>query len=125
MTITELPISEREQAAGFLKTFDLVYTDLNQPNIRIFRFEESGQLLGIGGLEIFGKLALLRSVAVDKEFQGKKAGRFICTWIEPFELPDHSTRRISGVAPTNFAVFATLPGISQLHDEGIVNILSE
>jgi len=89
MTITELPISEREQAAGFLKTFDLVYTDLNQPNIRIFRFEESGQLLGIGGLEIFGKLALLRSVAVDKEFQGKKAGRFICTWIEQWAKENH------------------------------------
>jgi amino-acid N-acetyltransferase len=39
-------------------------------------------LVGFGGLEIFGNLALLRSVAVGKEFQGKKAGRFICNWIE-------------------------------------------
>jgi amino-acid N-acetyltransferase len=82
MEVTELPISGREQAAEFLKDFDLVYTDLDQPNVRIFRFEDSGLLIGIGGLEIFGDLALLRSVAVAKEFQGKKAGRFICNWIE-------------------------------------------
>jgi amino-acid N-acetyltransferase len=82
MQVTELPISSRAQAAEFLKDFELVYTDLDQPNVRIFRFEDSGQLVGFGGLEIFGNLALLRSVAVGKEFQGKKVGRFICNWIE-------------------------------------------
>lgn len=89
MTITELPISNREQAAEFLEAFNLVYTDLDQPNIRIFRFEDSGQLVGFGGLEIFGNLALLRSIAVGKELQGKKAGRFICSWIEDWAKENH------------------------------------
>jgi amino-acid N-acetyltransferase len=89
MQIIELPISSREKAAEFLKDFDLVYTDLDQPNVRIFRFEDSCQLVGYGGLEIFGNLALLRSVAVEKEFQGKKAGRFICNWIENWAKENH------------------------------------
>jgi len=82
MTVTEIEIFKRQEASEFLKSFELVYSDLYQPNIRIFRFEESGKVVGFGGLEIFGNLALLRSVAVAKEFQGKKAGRFICQWIE-------------------------------------------
>ena len=82
MKVTELNIFSRQEAAEFLKSFELVYTDLDHPNIRIFRFEETGKIVGFGGLEIFGKLALLRSVAVAKQFQGKKAGRFICQWIE-------------------------------------------
>lgn len=82
MNITEIQHYNRQEAAEFLKDFELVYTDLDQQNVRIFRFEDSGSLVGFGGLEIFGNLALLRSVAVTKEFQGKKAGRFICEWIE-------------------------------------------
>ncbi len=70
------------QAVDLLREFDLAYTDLDQPNIRIFRFSESGRLVGLGGLEIYGNQALLRSVAVAKEFQDKKSGRFICNWLE-------------------------------------------
>jgi len=81
MHIKEIEILDRQEAAGFMKKFDLVYTDLDQPNVRIFRFEDSGNLVGFGGLEIFGNLALLRSIAVEKEFQGKNAGRLICECI--------------------------------------------
>jgi amino-acid N-acetyltransferase len=82
MNVRDLKIEQRHEATGLLKSFDLVYTDLKQENIRIFKFEETDKLLGIGGLEIYGELALLRTVAVEKESQGKKAGRFICEWIE-------------------------------------------
>lgn len=70
------------QVIDLLREFDLAYTDLDQPNIRLFSFSESGRLVGLGGLEIYGSRALLRSIAVSKEFQDKKAGRFICQWIE-------------------------------------------
>ena len=74
--------NDLEQAIDLLREFDLAYTDLDQANIRLFRFSESGRLVGLGGLEIYGSQALLRSIAVSKEFQGTKAGRFICQWIE-------------------------------------------
>ncbi len=82
MTITELPLGNRQEAAELLNEFELAYTDLDQSNIRLFRFSDSEQLIGFGGLEIFENRALLRSIAVRKEFQGKNTGRFICTWIE-------------------------------------------
>jgi amino-acid N-acetyltransferase len=70
------------QAVDLLREFDLAYTDLDKPNVRLFKFSESGKLVGLGGLEIYGNQALLRSVAVSKEFQCKKYGRFICNWLE-------------------------------------------
>jgi amino-acid N-acetyltransferase len=77
------------QAVDLLREFDLAYTDLDQSNIRLFRFSESGRLVGLGGLEIYGNQALLRSIAVAKEFQDKKAGRFICNWLEKWAAENH------------------------------------
>ena len=74
--------NDLEQAIDLLREFDLAYTDLDQANIRLFKFSESGRLVGLGGLEIYGSRALLRSIAVSKEIQGTKAGRFICNWLE-------------------------------------------
>ena len=43
----------------------------------LLHFEE-GQFIGTVGLEIYGKKALLRSLAVIKEYQGKGFGRKLC-----------------------------------------------
>jgi len=105
MNTNELPIQEREQAIEVLKDFELVFTDLDQPNIRIWKFEETGKLVGIGGLEIFGNRALLRSVAVRKEFQGQKAGMFICKWIENWAVKNQINELylLTTTAPDFFA----------------------
>ena len=82
MKITELTLDNREEAAKLLTEFDLIYTDLNQANIQLFKFSDSDETIGFGGLEIVESEALLRSVVVKKEFQGKGFGKIISNWIE-------------------------------------------
>ena len=82
MNIKELSINEFDSVFSLLQESDLQYSDLNKPGIRLFRFEENNQFVGLGGLEIFGNLALLRSVAVRKDLQNNGLGTQIVGYIE-------------------------------------------
>lgn len=82
MAIKELNPEEFDSVFELLAEAKLDFSDLKQPNIRLFRFEENGQTMGAGGLEIFGDQALLRSVAVKKELQGKGLGKEMVAQIE-------------------------------------------
>lgn len=82
MVIHELTFEEFDSAFELLAEAKLDFSDLKQPNIRLFRFEENGQTMGVGGLEVFNDHALLRSVAVKKELQGKGLGKEMVAQIE-------------------------------------------
>ena len=51
--------------------------DLAEDGRLFFRFEEDGNLLGFGGLELVGEYALLRSVVVPPRSRGQGAGKRI------------------------------------------------
>lgn len=78
----ELYFEEFDSVFELLAEAKLDFSDLKQPNIRLFRFEENGQTIGAGGLEISHDQALLRSVAVKKELQGKGLGKEIVAKME-------------------------------------------
>lgn len=82
MAIKELNPEEFDSVFELLAEAKLDFSDLKQPNIRLFRFEENGLTIGAGGLEIFGDQALLRSVAVKKELQGEGLGKEMVAQIE-------------------------------------------
>lgn len=82
MNFKELKPEEFETVYVLLRESKLDFSDLKQPNIRLFRLEENDELIGVGGLEIFGTHALLRSVAVGKEWQGKGLGTEVVSQIE-------------------------------------------
>lgn len=82
MKIIELSPDHFDSVFDLLAEAKLDISDLKQPNIRLFRFEENGQIIGVGGLEIFDHQALLRSVAVKKELQGKGLGKEMVAQIE-------------------------------------------
>ncbi|MBL7965900.1 MAG: GNAT family N-acetyltransferase [Prolixibacteraceae bacterium] len=82
MKITELSPDQFDSVFELLSEAKLDFSDLKQPNIRLFRFEENGQTMGVGGLEVFNDHALLRSVAVKKELQGKGLGKEIVAKME-------------------------------------------
>jgi len=82
MNLKELKSEEFETVYALLQESKLDYSDLKQPNIRVFRFEENSEVIGVGGLEIFDDLALLRSVAIKKERQSKGFGKEIVHYIE-------------------------------------------
>ena len=82
MTFSELHIQEFESTFALLKESKLDPSDLKQDHIRLFQFREGQQIIGVGGLEIFGAQALLRSVAIRKDFQGKGLGKKLVEQIE-------------------------------------------
>lgn len=82
MKINELSIEEFDSVFKLLSGAKLDHSDLKQPNIRLFRFEENGEMVGVGGLEVFGNQALLRSIAVKEELQGKGYGKTIVAKME-------------------------------------------
>jgi amino-acid N-acetyltransferase len=90
MEIIELSPDQFDLVFELLAEAKLDFSDLKQPNIRLFRFEENGQTIGVGGLEIFNDQALLRSVAVKKDLQGKGLGKEMVAQIE-------KTARNSGI----------------------------
>lgn len=81
MNFKALSLSEFDSVIGLLQESNLEYSDLKQPNIRLFRFDDAKQTIGVGGLEIYGDQALLRSVAVNKQMQKKGLGTRIVAHI--------------------------------------------
>lgn len=57
-----------------LVTARLPHEDLNMDDHLLIGYYEGKILIGTGGLEIYGQFGLLRSVSVEKNYQGKKLG---------------------------------------------------
>jgi amino-acid N-acetyltransferase len=82
VTFEELVNGDFETVVSLLTESGLDYSDLEQPGIRLFRMLENGLVTSVGGLEIRDGQALLRSVAVKKEFRGKGLGTNLVVQIE-------------------------------------------
>lgn len=82
MIFTEIKPNEFDTTFNLLQESKLDASDLKQPNIRLFQFTENDEIIGIGGLEIFDNQALLRSVAIRKDLQGKGIGKKLVEQIE-------------------------------------------
>jgi amino-acid N-acetyltransferase len=71
-----------EKLQKFLKTNKLPHQDITEgitTKGRVFLgyYDEAGELIGSGGLEMYGNSALLRSVAVKENSRGKELGKKI------------------------------------------------
>jgi len=70
----------RGDAAGLriaLRAAGLPDDDLDADGVRLYAFEQSGDVVGYGGLEICGGHALLRSIVVDPARRRQGVGRRI------------------------------------------------
>ncbi len=64
-----------EKLQAFLQKNGLPFSDVKlKGSVYLMYLDEHQHLVASGGLEIFGKYALLRSVAVDQQQRGKKLG---------------------------------------------------
>jgi amino-acid N-acetyltransferase len=62
----------------FLKDNALPYKDIALEKTDIFTYHDNdGNLIGTGGLEFYGRYALLRSVSVRTDLRGKSIGKHI------------------------------------------------
>jgi amino-acid N-acetyltransferase len=82
MTIKEIYPEDIEKVIDLLAEAELDYSDLKQPGIRLFQIVESGLIAAVGALEVRDGQALLRSVAVKKEFRGQGIGKMLVAQIE-------------------------------------------
>lgn len=66
------------EVAELLRINGLPYQDLQlENNVLISYHDESGEMIGSGGLEFYADYALMRSVAVDAAHRGKSIGKGI------------------------------------------------
>jgi amino-acid N-acetyltransferase len=69
---------ELQALRSFLERNKLPYKDIvSQDNLFLLYYDSAGDVLGSGGLEIYGDAALLRSVAVRESERGKQVGKQI------------------------------------------------
>jgi len=88
MNFTELNTKEFDSTFSLLEESKLDSSDLKQPNVRLFSLNDNDKLVGVGGLEIMGSVALLRSVAVKPDVRGKGIGKELVAQIE--QVAKHS-----------------------------------
>lgn len=62
---------ERESVVNLLKEADLLTEDLPDGLSKFLLAKQDGALVGVAGLELFGPVGLLRSVAVNPTHRGK------------------------------------------------------
>jgi amino-acid N-acetyltransferase len=76
---SEIPLIER-----LLRDNNLPYEDIHSKVNSLFICYANSGIVGIGGVEIFGKHALLRSLVVKEEFRGKGFGKAIYRELEKY-----------------------------------------
>ena len=75
--------AERQRAIALLETHNLPTSDIDDDKL-LYILLDGEKVIGTAGLEIFDDCALLRSVSVAKEDQGKGYGKIINDEIEKF-----------------------------------------
>ena len=71
----------RKEVIWLLKQNGLPVSDLDASKI-LFALTEGAEVIGTGGLEFFDDCALLRSLSVKKDWQGKGFGKIITSQLE-------------------------------------------
>lgn len=72
-----------DELLRLLESCDLVVSDIARSNsLYFFGYHQHGKLVGVVGLEHFGTLALLRSLAVSIELRGSGLGRTLVQFAE-------------------------------------------
>lgn len=80
LAVTE---KERQQAIVLLQQHKLPVADIDEDKL-LYLLLDGKRVIGTAGLEIFEDCALLRSVSIIKEEQGKGYGNFLNTAIENY-----------------------------------------
>jgi amino-acid N-acetyltransferase len=73
--------SLKKAVIELLEENDLPTSDIDEDKT-LFALIQNDKVIGTGGLELFGDCALLRSLSVRKDWQGKGLGRFIAQQLE-------------------------------------------
>ena len=96
MELTYKTISDTESFEAFrslLKASGLPADDLDFKRDLLVGYYEGDELVGTGGLEVYGKYALLRSLSVKMGIRGKAVGSTITEYL----LAEAKQRKLKGI----------------------------
>lgn len=82
LTLRTATPAETESIQDLLQRSGLPTSDLGTARPEFLVATQTGRVIGIGALERFGHVALLRSVAVEPQWQGSGLGRLIVEELE-------------------------------------------
>ena len=74
-TIKQATGSDTDQIKQVLKSTNLPFIDIGTHLENFFVLKNHEEIIGTVGLEVYGEVALLRSLAVITEYQGKRLGQ--------------------------------------------------
>ncbi len=77
MIITKARVYDLPEIFGLLRDNELAFDGIAKDLRNFIVIKEGGEIIACAGLEIHGKVGLLRSVAVRKERQGQGLGRIL------------------------------------------------
>jgi amino-acid N-acetyltransferase len=81
MEVMKLRKAEEDDAffiENLLRENDLPYEDIGSKMDCMFIAYVNERIVGIGGIEVYDRHALLRSLVIEKEFRGKGYGKNLC-----------------------------------------------
>ncbi len=92
MSLAIEPIPSSDELGRLLEACDLLFSDIgSRGGLCFFGCRDQGKLVGAVGLELYGDIGLLRSLAVDPRFRGKGLGQALVQHVEAeARLPDRS-----------------------------------
>lgn len=79
VNLTKAEIKDLCLIEGLLKQNNLPVEDINTTGKDFFLAYDNSIFVGIAGLEMFGSIALLRSMVVKEEYKNKGYGKLICS----------------------------------------------
>lgn len=83
LTGIDLQLTQPDQAIHqLLETNNLPIADIESPEIELYEATLNNKRIGVGGYEVHGSTALLRSIAVHPELRGHGIGTTICLELE-------------------------------------------
>ncbi len=80
--IIKIDSNEILKVAELLQSFNLPTLDIEIAPIHFYEIKEGSELIGVGGIEIYGQNAILRSLAIHKAYHNKGYGKLVTSFLE-------------------------------------------
>ena len=82
ITLRRAATDDLDRVEALLVANDLPYEDVHSGAATFFVGESDDEVVGVGGLEVYGSVALLRSVVVEASARGEGYGSALCDALE-------------------------------------------
>ena len=82
ITLRRAATDDLDRVEALLSANDLPYEDVHSGAATFFVAESDDEVVGVGGLEVYRSVALLRSVVVEASLRGEGYGSALCDALE-------------------------------------------